>query len=157
MPKSTVVMAERAGFEPATELWALCRACDGLVRVTFDHGATSPPHCGKVGARPEKNNHLNPGIDWRKRHEREDRLPLGSGRHAPARLSLAPSQPGVHPARGDQVLQVVDPLESWPLAVLEHQTGAPVGGVEFFRAPPRVPLRLELGQEALDLAEVHPI
>src|SRR5437870_8890224 len=110
MPKSTVVMAERAGFEPATELWALCWACDGLVRVTFDHGATSPPRCGKVGARPEKNNHLDRGIDWRKTHEREHRLPIGSGLHAPCHLSLVPSQPGVEPARGDQVLDVVDAL-----------------------------------------------
>src|SRR3989442_13040155 len=47
--------------------------------------------------------------------------------------------------------------EPRPLAILEYQSGASVGGIELLRAPTRVPLRLELGQEALDLVEVHPI
>ena len=52
---------------------------------------------------------------------------------------------------------MVEPLEPWPLEIVEYETGAAVGSIELFHAPPAVPLRLELGQEALDLAEVHPI
>jgi len=52
---------------------------------------------------------------------------------------------------------VVEPLEPWPLEIVEHETHAAVGSIELLHAPPAVPLRLELGQKAPDLAEVHPI
>src|SRR3989441_6149679 len=65
MPKSPVVMAERAGFEPATELLTL-RRLGKLMSLTVD---TSPPHVCKVGDRPERNNQLNPGIAGGKTHE----------------------------------------------------------------------------------------
>src|SRR2546425_11281799 len=75
-----------------------------------------------------------------------------------AMLRGSPAQRGgIHLARGYQVLDVVDPLEPRPLAILEHETDAAVGGIELLGAAPRVPLRLELGQEAPDLAEVYPI
>ncbi len=65
MPKSPVVMAERAGFEPATELLAL-RRLGKLMSLTVD---TSPPHLCKVVDWPERNNQLNPGIEGGKTHE----------------------------------------------------------------------------------------
>ena len=65
MPKSPVVMAERAGFEPATELLAL-RRLGKPMSLTVD---TSPPHLCKVVDWPERNNQLNPGIEGGKTHE----------------------------------------------------------------------------------------
>src|SRR2546428_8128148 len=63
-----------------------------------------------------------------------------------AMLRGSPAQRGgIHLARGYQVLDVVDPLEPRPLAILEHETDAAVGGIELLGAAPRVPLRLELG------------
>src|SRR2546427_13128734 len=59
VPKSLVVMAERAGFEPATSLLAL-RRLDKLMSLTVD---TSPPHVCMVRGRPESNNQLNQGIE----------------------------------------------------------------------------------------------
>ena len=65
MPKSPVVMAERAGFEPATERLAL-RRLGKPMSLTVD---TSPPHLCKVVDRPERNNQFNPGIEGGKMHE----------------------------------------------------------------------------------------
>src|SRR5438093_3322457 len=62
MLKSPVVMEERAGFEPATDRLAL-RRLGKLMSLTVD---TSPPHLCTVGRRPERNNQLNPGIEWGK-------------------------------------------------------------------------------------------
>src|SRR2546426_4007319 len=58
MPKSPVVMAERAGFEPAKELLALRRVCKPM-SFTLD---TSPPHLCKVVDWPERDNQLESRI-----------------------------------------------------------------------------------------------
>src|SRR5882724_8813716 len=75
----------------------------------------------------------------------------------PAMLRGPPAYARVHTARGQQVLEVVDPLEPRPLAVLEDETDATIDGIELFGAPTGGPLRLELGQEPVDLLEIRPI
>src|SRR2546425_11444119 len=75
----------------------------------------------------------------------------------PAMLRGPPAQARVHTARGQQVLQVVDPLEPRPLAILEDETDAAIDGRELFGAPPGGPLRLELGQQPMDLLEIRPL
>src|SRR5437773_1605609 len=75
----------------------------------------------------------------------------------PAMLRGPPAQARVHTARGQQVLQVVDPLEPRSLAILEDETDAAIDGRELFSAPAGGPLRLELGQEPMDLLEIRPI
>ena len=52
---------------------------------------------------------------------------------------------------------MVDALEPRPLAVLDHQAAAAIRVVELLGAAARVPLRLELRQQAMDLAEVHAV
>src|SRR5713101_1993166 len=68
-----------------------------------------------------------------------------------------PAQRRIHSARGQKPLQVVDPLEAGPLVVLQGEAGASVGGVELLGAAAGIPLRLELGQQATDLAEIHAV
>src|SRR5437870_8488585 len=85
---------------------------------------------------------------WRSGSEQKRQLTMLRG---------PPTQGGVHLAGGEQVLQMVDALEARPLAVLEHHSGATVGGVEFLRSPAGIPLRLEIREHAVDLAEVHPV
>src|SRR5438132_7956144 len=80
--------------------------------------------------------------------------PIGSGLHALRRFSLAPSQPGVEPARGDQVLDVVDTLVLAPFEVFEREVAASVCLVELACPTPCIPLWLELWDESSDLAEV---
>src|SRR5438445_12540984 len=84
-------------------------------------------------------------------------LPIGSGLHAPRRLSLAPSQPGVELPHGDQVLDVVDTLVLAPFEVLELEVAVPVCLVELARPTSCIPLWLEFGDESSDLAEVSAV
>src|SRR5437762_7952622 len=72
-------------------------------------------------------------------------------------LGDPPAQAGVHLTRGQQLLEVVDPLEARPLAVLEAQPGVSIRAIQLFGALSSGPLRLEVGQEPLDLTEVHAI
>src|SRR5207244_12037463 len=80
--------------------------------------------------------------------------PIISRLYRPCRLSLAPSQPGVEPARGDEVLDVVDTLVLAPFEVFEREVAVPVCLVELACPTPCIPLRLELWDEPSDLAEV---
>src|SRR3989442_6247535 len=66
MPKSPVVMAERAGFEPATELLALRRVGKPL-SLTVD---TSPSHLCKVVQLPQTDKHLNSANSQALTHDR---------------------------------------------------------------------------------------
>ena len=75
----------------------------------------------------------------------------------PATLADAPSQGGIHPPGGDELLQVVEAPEVRPLNILEGDRLLGVDGVKLLHAAASVPLRLEVGDEALDLAEVHPV
>src|SRR5438874_5339522 len=75
----------------------------------------------------------------------------------PAMLRGLPAEARVHTARGQQVLEVNDPLEPRSLAVLDDDTDAAIDGIELFGAPTRGPLRLDLGQEPEVLLEISPI
>src|ERR1700704_5824384 len=68
-----------------------------------------------------------------------------------------PAQRRIHATRGQKALQVVDPLEAGPLVVSDREAGASVGGGELLGAAAGIPLRLELGEQPPDLAEIHPV
>src|ERR671925_2438187 len=68
-----------------------------------------------------------------------------------------PTEARVEFLRGHEVLEVVDALEARSLTILEPHAGSSIRAIQLFGALSRRPLRLELGQEPLDLAEIHPI
>src|SRR4029453_19515993 len=72
-------------------------------------------------------------------------------------LGAPPTKRRIHAAARYQLLQVVDTFEARPLAIVDDQSGDPIGLVELFRAAASIPLRFELGQPPMDLAEIDPI
>src|SRR5215471_8023222 len=75
----------------------------------------------------------------------------------PAMLGAPPAKRRVHAPAREQLLQVVDTLEARSFAIVDDQTSDAIGLVELLRAAPGVPLRLELGQSAINLAEIDPV
>jgi len=60
-------------------------------------------------------------------------------------------------ALGQQLADVADALVAWPFELREQQVRVPVCPVQLLRAAARVVLRLECGQDTLDLFEAHSI
>src|SRR5882757_4352640 len=70
---------------------------------------------------------------------------------------LAKSQLVGEDAVGDQFLDVANALVAWPLEFLKRQLRLTKSIVELLGSAPRIPLRLEGGQHACDLAEVDTV
>src|SRR2546425_3876531 len=69
----------------------------------------------------------------------------------------SPAEGRVEAIRGQQLLQVIDAFEPRTFTVLQREAGGFVGRVQLLGAPPGRPSRLEIGQQAMDLAEIHSI
>src|SRR5262245_36463461 len=72
-------------------------------------------------------------------------------------LGAPPAESCVDAPARDQLYQVVDALEAWPFAIVDDQARHAIGFIELLGAAASAPLRLELGQCALDLAEIDAI
>src|SRR5690348_4421393 len=70
---------------------------------------------------------------------------------------FAPAQIGIQASAAEQLLNVRNALVAWPFEVFQLQTRIFDGVKYFLGAFAGSPLRLEVWQDAIDLAEVHAV